>query len=399
MRRILESFIVFALNISIASRYPYFKEKLLVKKSHNHFQPMLFHRIIGELEIGVIHRVFHDITRKTILWHLLFQFNPQKSKETNEFLISLLKISCLNQFFVNIEMFLIEDHGYHLIHTCPTSKFIVITWHKSMPGHIFFRPNCDLNYIVTLSCFGPCINEKSERHVILLKDWFIWNGVSCAQYEIYVSEQPPITIPSERATFTNVPGRPGSLTTLEGEDVYDDMVLTATCFLADPSQIPAIAAWLKGSSTVSFANRQGGFYYARVANQVSFEKILRGNAHRTFAVNFRCKPFWYAANVEPITLTESGTFITNPGSVYSEPMITVYGSGDITLMVGTTVVELTGIDGNIILDTPLMEAYKDTAGMNGSMSGDFPALTPGANAVGWSGNVTSVVIQPNWRYL
>jgi len=232
-----------------------------------------------------------------------------------------------------------------------------------------------------------------------MNDWFIWNGVSCAQYGIYVSEQPPITIPSERATHTNVPGRPGSLTTLEGEDVYDDLVLTATCFLSDPSQIPSIAAWLKGSGTITFANRPGGFYYARVANQISFEKILRGNMHRAFAVNFRSKPFWYTENVEPITLTESGTFITNPGSVYSEPVITVYGSGDITLMVGTTVVELTGIDGSITLDTPLMEAYKDTTGMNGSMSGDFPTLAPGANAVSWNGNVTSVVIQLNWRYL
>ena len=176
-------------------------------------------------------------------------------------------------------------------------------------------------------------------------------------------------------------------------------MLTATCFLSDPSQIPSIAAWLKGSGTITFANRPGGFYYARVANQISFEKILRGNMHRAFAVNFRSKPFWYTENVEPITLTESGTFITNPGSVYSEPVITVYGSGDITLMVGTTVVELTGIDGSITLDTPLMEAYKDTTGMNGSMSGDFPTLAPGANAVSWNGNVTSVVIQLNWRYL
>jgi len=232
-----------------------------------------------------------------------------------------------------------------------------------------------------------------------MNDWFIWNGVSCTQYGVYVSEQPPIVIPSERATYTNVPGRPGCLTTLEGEDVYDDLVLTATCFLSDPSQIPALAAWLKGSGTVTFANRQGGFYYARVANQISFEKILRGNTQRSFAVNFRCKPFWYMENVEPITLTESGTFITNPGSVYSEPVITVYGSGDITLMVGITVVELTGIDGSITLDTPLMEAYKDDVSMNGSMSGDFPTLVPGANAASWSGNVTSVVIQPNWRYL
>ena len=169
-----------------------------------------------------------------------------------------------------------------------------------------------------------------------MNDWFEWNGVRCTQYGIHVSELPPPTIPSERVTYTNVPGRPGSLTTLEGEDVYEDVVLTAQCFLSDPTKIPAIAAWLKGSGKVAFAHRQGGFYYARIANQISFEKILRGNPHRSFAVNFRCKPFWYQADVDPVTLTTSTSTIDNPGSVYSEPVITVYGTGDITLMVGTS---------------------------------------------------------------
>ena len=101
-----------------------------------------------------------------------------------------------------------------------------------------------------------------------MNDWFEWNGVRCTQYGIHVSELPPPTIPSERVTYTNVPGRPGSLTTLEGEDVYEDVVLTAQCFLSDPTKIPAIAAWLKGSGKVAFADRQGGFYYARIANQI-----------------------------------------------------------------------------------------------------------------------------------
>ena len=100
-----------------------------------------------------------------------------------------------------------------------------------------------------------------------------------------------------------------------------------------------------------------------------------------------------------ITLTTSGTFVTNPGSVFSEPIITVYGSGEITLMVDMCIVELNGITDSITLDTPLMEAYNGEISMNGNMSGDFPSLAPGANAVSWTGNVTKVVIQPNWRYL
>ena len=232
-----------------------------------------------------------------------------------------------------------------------------------------------------------------------MTDYFIWNGVDCRTKGIHVSELPPITIPLERSKQTNVPGRPGSLTQLEGDDVYDDMILTATCFIADPAQIPAIAAWLKGKGTVTFANRTGGHYNARIANQIPFEKVLRGNPHCSFAVNFRCYPFWYQENVSDVTITTSGGTITNPGSVYSEPLITVYGSGDITLMVGTTIVELTNVSSSIVLDCALKEAYKGTTLMNDHMGGDFPVLKPGINAISWLGTVTSVVVKPNWRYL
>ena len=232
-----------------------------------------------------------------------------------------------------------------------------------------------------------------------MQDFFIWNDTDCRQYGIHVTEQPPVTIPAERSTQTNVPGRPGSLTQLEGDDVYDDLLLTATCFISDPAQIPAIAAWLKGSGTVTFANRTGGYYKARIANQIPFEKVLRGNPHCAFSVNFRCFPFWYQEDAASITVNTSGTIVTNPGSVYAEPILTVYGSGDITLMVGTKIIELTGITSSITIDSVLQEAYNGTSDMNAHMSGEFPILKPGMNAISWNGNVSSVVVQPNWRYL
>ena len=224
-----------------------------------------------------------------------------------------------------------------------------------------------------------------------MNDWFEWNGKRCTEYGIHVSEQPPLTLPAERVTFTDVPGRSGSLTTTEGEYVYEDMGLTAQCFIQSGARVHEIAAWLRGSGTVTFANRPGGFYHARVVNQIPFEKILRGNPHLAFAVNFRCKPFWYLKDVAPITLTQSGSFVTNPGSVYAEPVITVYGTGAITLLVG--------ISGSVTLDTPLMEAYSGTNSMNSAMSGDFPVLLPGQNAVSWTGAVNKIEIQPNWRFL
>ena len=232
-----------------------------------------------------------------------------------------------------------------------------------------------------------------------MNDWFEWNGERCTDYGIHVLEQPPITVPAERVMFTDIPGRSGSLTTVEGDDVYDDLILAAECIIPSSSRISEIAGWLKGAGRVTFANRPGGYYEARVVNQIPFEKILRGNPHRSFSVNFRCKPFWYKADVQDITLTSSGSSVTNPGSVYSEPVITVFGSGNITLMVGAQLIELTGVSASITLDSVLQEAYKGTELKNNSMTGEFPVLKPGANAISWSGSVTKVVIQPNWRYL
>ena len=97
------------------------------------------------------------------------------------------------------------------------------------------------------------------------------------------------------------------------------------------------------------------------------------------------------------TLAASTSLLINPGSVYSEPTITVYGSGEITLMVGTQIVELTDIEDSITLNTSLMEAYKGGPSTNSRMSGEFPVLKPGANAISWTGNVTKVEVQPNWR--
>lgn len=232
-----------------------------------------------------------------------------------------------------------------------------------------------------------------------MEDWFEWNGIKCTSYGIHIIEQPSIIRAPERVTYTNIPGRSGALTTLEGDAVYDDFILPVECTVQNMTRLQEICSWLKGAGTLTLAAHSGGFFYARISNQIEFSKVLRNHENRTFSLAFRCKPFWYAKNVPDITLTSSGSFITNPGSVFAEPVITVYGSGDVTLMVGMSITELSGISSSITLDTPLMEAYSGATSLNNRMSGEFPTLLPGNNAVSWTGNVSRLVIQPNWRYL
>ena len=68
-------------------------------------------------------------------------------------------------------------------------------------------------------------------------------------------------------------------------------------------------------------------------------------------------------------------------------------------MEGTVNVELEGISSSITLDSELQEAYSGTTGMNSAMSGDFPVLLPGANAISWAGGVSKAKIRPDWKVL
>jgi len=229
-----------------------------------------------------------------------------------------------------------------------------------------------------------------------LTDWFLWNGHKCTEYGIHVSEHPAITIPAERSTFTNVPGRSGSLTKLEGDVVYDDMLLSCTCWIENTNDLPRIAAWLRGSGTVTFANRQGGFYYARVVNQIPFERILRGHPNRSFAVTFRCQPMFFLNDNAPITVVSTGTFIENRGRMPAEPVLQVSLSGDAEITLGGYLFTITGLTGTVTIDTTKLECYQDYISKNGNMSGEYPVIPTEGAYITWTGGVSQIVITPNW---
>ena len=116
-----------------------------------------------------------------------------------------------------------------------------------------------------------------------------------------VLNQPKILRPLERTSTVTIPGRGGSLTLTEGLDIYDDITLACDCCMRDPltptdpgaeSRIAQISGWLQGRGRVTFAVRTNGWYEGRVSNQISFEKILRGNPHISFQVQFRCSPYF-----------------------------------------------------------------------------------------------------------
>lgn len=112
------------------------------------------------------------------------------------------------------------------------------------------------------------------------------------------------------------------------------------CIIENLNSLDAICGWLRGEGKVAFANRQSGFYYARIVNQLSFEQIFWGNPHRSLTVNFRCQPFFYLAGVSDIAVTTSGTVVQNPGNVFSQPVLQVTLTGNVGIVIGVSCFEL-----------------------------------------------------------
>ena len=232
-----------------------------------------------------------------------------------------------------------------------------------------------------------------------MKDYMTWKGINSRTVGITVTELPEIVLPEERVTFTDVPGLSGSLTQTEGTDVYKDITLSVKCYCPSPTpqSVQAIAGYFRGSGRLELPNRPDGYYEARVINQIPFTKILRGNTPRTFTVSFRCKPFLRLYSGETEQEVTSGSFLFNPTGIQAKPLITITGGGDITLLVGTKIIQLTDIEEGITLDSELQEAYYGSTLLNTKMTGEFPVLGTGNTAVSWTGgNVTRVSVTPRW---
>ena len=234
-----------------------------------------------------------------------------------------------------------------------------------------------------------------------MANWFDFKGVRSTSLGVYVTEYPPATIPEERAEFKPIPGRNGYLTLLEGEHVYEDVTLTLGCFVHDLANLDEIASWLRGSVELILGSDESKCYRARTVNQIELKTVVRARKARTFDAVFRCKPFRHETQPDTFTLY-TGKTLTNPGSVPAYPKLDVTGTGDVHITIGGRSIILTGIGGTITIDCEAMMAYRGAESAGGSIAlsdGDWPYFPTGDTSISWTGDISRVVLHPNWRYL
>ncbi len=225
-------------------------------------------------------------------------------------------------------------------------------------------------------------------------NYCIFKDIDSRELGLFMERCPEKISPKRRDETFTVPGRHGNLTTTDG--AFDTYIRSAEFIVKDEKRLDEICAHFKGSGWLIFSNEPDRKSKARVANQIEFSHVIRH--FKRFVVEFEVQPFGYDVFEQMITKTAPFSLF-NIGNFESEPIITLFGNGNITLYVNNKSIYLKEITDKIIIDSEMKNAYNNSVSLNYKMSGDFPFLSLGENNISWVGNITKLEIQPNSRWL
>lgn len=235
---------------------------------------------------------------------------------------------------------------------------------------------------------------------------FIFDGVTSESLNAVIQTRPVIETPKRKVLLTGAYGQDG-LTPYD-EGAYENTPLSLILYTGGPSAVESREAVYDTFDHGTYKDLilysdDTKIYKVLMDNPPKFESRYYMGEGLSFEVGFTVKPYKFLRNSPLKTLTSSGN-ITNPTRYPSLPLITVTGSGDITLTINGKQFSLKGVSSYIRLDSAIMEAYQDTGGIlvpqnTKVYTRDYPFLKPGANTISWTGTVTKLEILPRWRTL
>ena len=218
-------------------------------------------------------------------------------------------------------------------------------------------------------------------------NYITYNGKSSADFGVWVSGGGTFDAPAKDVETVSVPGRNGDLTIDNGRFVNIPVAYPAFVSNRFQPRIDEFRGWL--CSQVGYQRLEDTYHpdeyrlgvYKSGLNVSPTARNLAGS----FTLEFDCKPQRFLKSGEiPMTFSASGV-VRNPTNYAALPLNGVS-------------VAVTGCSSYVDIDCDIMEAYEGNASRNGTttlQNGAFPKLSPGDNAVSFTG-FSSVVITPRF---
>lgn len=228
----------------------------------------------------------------------------------------------------------------------------------------------------------------------------LWGGVPSYNFNIQVERFPAQDGPQRVFESIQIPGRNGALTIDTGA-FSNYSQLYEIYFSANKKKTPTIARevkkWLQlpiGYQRLEDTYEPEVFRLARYNGPSQIENTR--NLFGRMTLTFDCQPQrWLKSGEYPVKFTQSGKLSNEWFPAL--PLIQVNGNGPGNLYIGEFTVQIKALEGYLIIDSAIQNAYKDTQNKNGDISTtDFPVLQPGITPVSWDGGISSLEITPRW---
>ena len=259
----------------------------------------------------------------------------------------------------------------------------------------------------------------------------IFNGRSSKDLGIEVWSPPNYQVPQKDYDIIHILGRDGDL--LIDKESYKNVSRSYVVSFAKEGRkdftilANSLAEWLNSAS--GYARLEDSYepdYYRLASHQKTVEIANAYQIAGSATVEFNCKPQRFLKigdkvitfirskqSIEDsdnqIILDASGNgvegfvetrkYLHNPTRHSSLPIIKIYGSGAGEIQVGDNIITVLSVNGYLVIDSDLMEVYKDETNCNSKVKfslNTFPKLRPGINDISFSGEITRLEVIPKW---
>lgn len=221
---------------------------------------------------------------------------------------------------------------------------------------------------------------------------------SNGDFGVVVTKLPNIPIAEEDGEWVTIPGADGERFISNGS--MKSVSINVPLWIPPNADVNAVTAWLSGANEL----RVGGwpwFWQAQTDGQISLTPCTFNDGWTATAI-FKAKPYRYIwPKAATVTLTESGGSVQGQGTADAKPIVTITGTGDVTVMIGSSTVMINDLSGAVTLDCEAKMAYSGAVlktGQTTVVDGIWPTLSPQTTLVSWLDGVSKVEITPRWRY-
>ncbi|MDP1455619.1 phage tail family protein [Bacillus wiedmannii] len=215
-----------------------------------------------------------------------------------------------------------------------------------------------------------------------------------SSYGLGLVGRPVIPTAKQKVEHIEIPGRHGSLTK---KGAYENVPFKVRFNMLERENIkPFIRRakpWLLQGKTLFFTDDD---VHRKMKHVEMGDITTEIEEHGEFEVDFTLDPFEYTEDVN-LKLTKPGVMY-NPGTIESDPKFWIVGNGTFRITINDVSFQIKDVNGSVVIDSEILEAYTDTISMNHKMIGQFPILGVGENKIEWSGSIQFMEIRPRWRY-